>query len=82
MRENEFRLQLDETTISTSNQDAYLICCVCFIDNDDNIIENLLFCMPITTNCRAHQLLAILNNFFLENTLKWKYYIGLCTDGA
>ena len=69
MHGNEFRLQLDEATTSTSNKDAYLICYVCFIDNDDNIVKDLLFCKLILTNCRAHELLAILNNFFQENNL-------------
>ena len=64
MRGNEFSLQLDEATIRTSDKDAYLICCVRCIDNDDNIVEDLLFCKPIITNCRAHKLFAILNNFF------------------
>ena len=63
---NEFSLQLDEATTSTSNKDAYLICYVRFIDNDDNIIKDLLFCKPILKNCRAHELFAILNNFFQE----------------
>ena len=82
MRGNEFSLQLDEATTSTSNKDAYLICYVHFIDNDDNIVENLLFCKSILTNCRAHELFAILNNFFKENNLQWKYCVGLCTDGT
>ena len=82
MRGNEFRLQFDEATTSTSDKDAYLICYVRFIDIDDNIVEDLLFCKPILTNCRAHKLLAILNNFFLENNLEWKYCVGLCTDGV
>ena len=82
MRGNEFSLQLDEATTSTSNKDAYLICYVRFINNDDNIIEDLLLCKPILTNCRVHELFAILNNFFQENNLQWKYCIGLCTDGA
>ena len=82
MRGNEFSLQLDEVTTSTSNKDAYLICYVRFIDNDDNIVEDLLFCKPILKNCRAHELFAILNNFFQENNLQWKYCVGLCTDGA
>ena len=82
MRGNEFRLQLDEATTSTRNIDAYLICYVHIIDNDDNIVEDLLFCKPILKNCRAHELFAILNNFFYENNLQWKYCIGLCTDGA
>ena len=61
MRGNEFSLQLDEATTSTSNKDAYLICYVRFIDNDNNIVEDLLFYKPILTNCRAHELFAILN---------------------
>ena len=82
MRGNEFSLQLDEATTSTSNKDAYLICYIRFIDNDDNIVKDLLFCKPILKNCRAHELFAILNNFFQENNLQWKYCFGLCTDGA
>ena len=45
-------------------------------------MEDLLFCKPILTNCRVHQLFAILNNFFLGNNLEWKCCVGLCTDGA
>ena len=65
---NEFSLQLDETTTGTSIKDAYLICYERFMDNDDNIVEDLLFCKPIITNCRAHKLFAILNNFFWKIT--------------
>ena len=70
MRGNEFSIPLDEATISTSNKDAYLICYVRFIDNDNNFVEDLLFCKPILTNCRAHELFAIMNNFFQENNLE------------
>jgi len=80
MRGNEFSLQIDEAT--TSNKDAYLICYVRFIDNDDNIVEDLLFCKPVFAKCRAHELFAILNNFFQENNLEWKHCVGLCTDGV
>ena len=73
-------MQLDEAT--TSHKDAYLICYVRFIDNDDNIVEDMLFCKPILTNCRAHELFTILNNFIQKNNLEWKYCVGLCTDGA
>ena len=82
MHGNEFSLQLEEATTSTSDKDAYLICYVRFIDSDDNIVEDLLFCKPILTNCRAHKSFAILNSFFLENNLEWKYCVRLCTDGA
>ena len=76
IRGNEFSLQLDEATTSTSNKDAYLICYVRFIDNDNNIVEDLLFCKPILTNYSAHELFAILKNFFRENNLKWKDRVG------
>ena len=82
MRGNEYSLPLDEATTSTSDKGAYLTWYVRFIDNDDNIVEDLLFCKPILTNCKAHELFAILNNFFLENNFEWKYCVGLCTDGA
>ena len=55
MRGYEFSLQLYEPTTSISNKDAYLICYVRFIDNDDNIVEDLLFCKLILTNGRAHE---------------------------
>ena len=69
MRGNEFSLQLDEATTSTTDKDAYLICYVRFIDSDDNIMEDLLFCKLILTNCKAHELFAMLNNFFRKISL-------------
>ena len=54
MRGTEFRLQLDEATTITCHKDACFICYVRFIDNDESIVEDLLFCKPILTNCRAH----------------------------
>ena len=70
IRGNEFSLPLDEATTSTSDKDAYLTCYVRFIDNDDNIVEDLLFCKPILTNCKAHELFAVLNNIFLKNNFE------------
>ena len=70
MHGNEFSLQLDEATTSTSDKDAYLTCYVRFIDNDDNIVENFFFCEPILTNCKEYELFAIPNNFFLKNNLE------------
>ena len=82
MRGKEFSLQLDEATTSINNKDTYLICYVRFIDNDDNIVEDLLFCKPILTNCTAQELFTILNSFIQKNSLEWEYCVGLCTDGA
>ena len=80
LRGNEFSLQLDEATISTSNKDANLICYVRFIDKNDDIVEDLLFCKPILLRCKTYNLFAILNNFFEKNNVDWKYCAGLCTD--
>ena len=52
MHGNEFSLQLDEVTISTSNKDANLICFERFIDKNGNIVEDLLFCKPILLSCK------------------------------
>ena len=82
MRGNEFSLQIDEATISTSNKDANLICYVRFIDKNGDIVEDLLFCKPILLSYKAHDLFAILNNFFAKKNVDWKYCVGLCTDGA
>ena len=70
MSKTEFGLLLDEATKSTSHKDAYLICYVRFIDNDNNIIEDLIFCKLILTNCRAHELFAIPHNFSMETNLE------------
>jgi len=61
---NEFSLQLDEATTSTNNKNAYLICYERFIDNNDNIVEDLFFSNPILTNCRAHEWFCITEQFF------------------
>ena len=44
MRGNEFSLQLDEGATNTNDKDDNFICYVRFIDNDDNIVEDFLFC--------------------------------------
>ena len=64
LRGNKFSLQLDEAKTSTSDKDAYLICYVRFIDNDDNIVEDLLFCKLILTNCKAHEFICNTEQFF------------------
>ena len=69
MRGNKFSLQIDEATISTSNKDANLVCYVGFIDKNRDIVEDLLFCKPILLCCKAHDLFAILNNFFAKNNV-------------
>ena len=68
MRGNVFSLRLYEATTSTNGKDAILARYVRFIDNDNNIVQDLLFCKPILTNRKVHELFAILNNFFWKVT--------------
>ena len=70
MHENEFSLQLNGTTNSSSNKIAYLICYERFIDNYGNIVKDLLFCKPILTSYRAHDSFAILNIFLEKNNVE------------
>ena len=55
--------------LSKSNKDANLICYARFIDKNGDIVEDLLFCKPILLSCKAHDLFAILNNFFAKNNI-------------
>jgi hypothetical protein len=77
MKGVEFGLQLDEAM--DNNKDAHLICYVRFID-DNNIIEDLLFCKNTTAGAKAQDLFEILDTFMCENNLNWPKCVGVCTD--
>jgi hypothetical protein len=79
INEREFRLQLDDAT--DTNKDTHLICYVRFIDDDD-MVEDLLFCKNITASVKAQDLFDILNNFMSKNMFDWPKCFGVCTDGA
>ncbi|XP_050526945.1 zinc finger BED domain-containing protein 5-like [Daktulosphaira vitifoliae] len=79
LKEKAFGLQLDEAT--DINKDAHLICYIRFIDNDD-MVEDLLFCKNITAGAKAQDLFEILDNFMSENSVDWTKCVGVCTDGA
>jgi hypothetical protein len=63
MKGVEFGLQLDEATDNI--EDAHLICYVRSID-DNNIIEDLLFCKNITAGAKDQDLFEILDTFISE----------------
>ena len=63
MRGNEISLHLGE---AISNKDVYLICYVRFIDNDDNIVQDVLFYKSILISCKAHELFVIPNDFLKQ----------------
>ncbi|KAL4126654.1 hypothetical protein QTP88_010863 [Uroleucon formosanum] len=70
---------LDEAT--DINKDAHLICYIRFIDNDD-MVEDLLFCKNITAGAKTQDLFEILDNFMSENSVDWTKCVGVCTDGT
>jgi len=79
LKEKAFGLQLDEAT--DMNKNAHLICYIRFIDNDD-MVEELLFCKNITAGAKAQDLFEILDNFMSENSVDWTKCVGVCTDGT
>ncbi|KAL4101100.1 hypothetical protein QTP88_012347 [Uroleucon formosanum] len=79
LKEKAFGLQLDEAT--DINKDAHLVCYIRFIDNDD-MVEDLLFCKNITAGANAQDLFEILDNFMSENSVDWTMCVVVCTDGA
>jgi hypothetical protein len=75
-----FSIQLDEAT--DNNDDADLIYYVRFIDGEDNIIEDLLFCKSITAGSKAVDLFEVIDSFMDENSIDWTQCVSVCTDGA
>jgi hypothetical protein len=75
-----FGIQLDKET--DNNNDSHLICYVRFIDGEDNIVEDLLFCKSITAGSKAVDLFETIDSFMDENSIDWTQCVGVCTDGA
>uniref|UniRef100_A0A1B6ISX9 Uncharacterized protein n=1 Tax=Homalodisca liturata TaxID=320908 RepID=A0A1B6ISX9_9HEMI len=79
LRGKEFGIQLDEAT--DSHKDANLICYVRYV-NENQLIEDLLFCKEIEGGTSGKELFDIVNNFMAENDINWEDCVGVCTDGG
>ncbi|XP_046686424.1 protein FAM200A-like [Homalodisca vitripennis] len=79
LRRKEFGIQLDEAT--DSHKDANLICYVRYV-NENQLIEDLLFCKEIEGGTSGKELFDIVNNFMAENDINWEDCVGVCTDGG
>lgn len=79
LRGKEFGIQLDEAT--DSHKDAHLICYVRYV-NENQLIEDLLFCKEIEGGTSGKELFDIVNNFMAENDINWEDCVGVCTDGG
>ncbi|XP_046688548.1 zinc finger MYM-type protein 6-like [Homalodisca vitripennis] len=79
LRGKEFGIQLDEAT--DSHKDANLICYVRYV-NENQLIEDLLFCKEIEGGTSGKELFDIVNNFMAENDINWEDCVGVRTDGG
>lgn len=74
-----FALQIDESTDITNQ--AQLLAFIRFID-DDQIVNQFLFCKKLCLTTKGEDVFNILNNYFDKWQLSWKSCVGICTDGA
>lgn len=75
-----FALQLDESTDGA--KDAQLLAFVRFVDNDQEMKEEFLFCKCLPQRTTSSEIFKVIDNFFKENDIPWSKCMALCTDGA
>lgn len=77
--DNKFAIQLDESTdISGKSQ---IISFIRFV-NENEIIEQFLFCRELQTTTTGTDIFKAVNNYFEENNMLWSNCISICSDGA
>ncbi|XP_029654905.1 protein ZBED8-like, partial [Octopus sinensis] len=72
-------IQLDEST-DISNV-CQLVSYVRFVD-DENIIDEFLFCLEMDGHTRGEDIFNIFDNFMKTNKIQWDKVGSICTDGA
>ena len=74
-----FAIQCDETTdVANLSQ---LMVYVRFVGST-SFEEEMLFCRPLETGCKAADVFEAVASYFNCNNLKWENLVGVCTDGA
>ena len=74
-----FSIQLDESTDITNSAQLLAYVRYCY---DNNIHEDFLFCRQLSKHTTGENIFQKVDEFFIENDLKWSNCVAVCTDGA
>uniref|UniRef100_K7GJS8 DUF4371 domain-containing protein n=1 Tax=Pelodiscus sinensis TaxID=13735 RepID=K7GJS8_PELSI len=74
-----FAVQLDENTDVSNVSQLMVFARLCF---NNEMHEELLFCVPLKERCTGEDIVSIVNNFFNKNNVLWKNCVSVTTDGA
>lgn len=75
-----FSLQLDEST-DVANC-AQLLVFVRYVKAGGNVVEQFLFCQPLTSTTKAEDIFNLLKEFFAQHGLRLDMLSSICCDGA
>ena len=76
---SDFALQVDESTDNANK--AQLLVFIRFID-EDQIVNQFLFCKELSTTTKGEDVFNILNDYLCKWQISWTSCVGICTDGA
>ncbi|XP_067131373.1 zinc finger BED domain-containing protein 5-like [Centruroides vittatus] len=74
-----FSLQIDESTDISGR--AQLLAYIRYIDGNV-IATNFFFCKQLPERATGEEIFRVTNEYVLQNELKWKDCVSVCTDGA
>ena len=76
----EFSMQLDEWTDITKN--VQLLVYVRYSTQDNDVKTELVMSKELSSKTKGKDVFEVLYNFFKQNELDWKNFIGCTIDGA
>ncbi|XP_014782427.1 zinc finger BED domain-containing protein 5 [Octopus bimaculoides] len=76
---SDFALETDESTDNASK--AQFLTFIRFLD-EDQIINQFLFCKELSANAKGEDISNILINYLCKWQISWKSCVGICIDGA
>jgi hypothetical protein len=74
-----FALQIDESTDVAGLTQLLVFVRYCF---EENIPEEILFCLPLSERCTGSDIFKAVNNCFTAEDISWANCVGICTDGV
>ena len=76
---SDFALQVDESTDNANK--AQLLAFIRFID-EDQIVNQFLFCKELSTTTKGEDVFNILNDYLSNWQISLTSCVGICRDGA